>query len=153
MGRLGFRKLKTFMGREGHGFNVELTVDGKKVASVSNSGNGGCHLWYWDTEADKTEAKRLMREHPAYAKYLKEFPTLGEGEAPDHVVDALIDDVESEKQLRRWCKTKIVFRVADWPDGQYHTYKGMFNAANVAAIMQRYPGAEIINARFGQPTE
>lgn len=153
MGRLGLRKLKIFTGRDGQGFEVELTLDGETVASVINSGNGGCHVWYWKPEADRDEAHRLMREHPAYSKFLKEFPTLGESEAPDHVVDSLIDDVESEKQLRRWCKTKIVFRVEDWPEGQYRTYRGAYNAANVAAIMQRHPGAEIINARFGQPTE
>ena len=41
------RKVKSFRGMEGFGFNAELVRDGKPVALVIDEGNGGCYMFEW----------------------------------------------------------------------------------------------------------
>jgi len=47
MSKYSVRKVKTFRGREGHGFNAELLCDNIPVAFVMDEANGGTYHYEW----------------------------------------------------------------------------------------------------------
>ena len=54
--------IKSFIGREGHGFNAYLHHDGRKIAFVTDHANGGCLSFDWlakDRDVAMADAKAL----------------------------------------------------------------------------------------------
>ena len=132
--------LKTFQGMEGGGFNVTLCKDGKPIAFVINEGCGGCCLWRWLDRAAEAPFK-------AYVK--KELP--GEDfEVEDLYISRLIDAVEGEKQIRRWCKKKVVFRLKTDKADTYRTLTAPYSAEAAAFLRKKHGEAleEILNERY-----
>src|ERR1035437_5586271 len=86
---LTVRKVKTFQGRKGEGFNAELVVDGKPVCFVIDEANGGMFHYDWYKGTDTEEAM-----FDAVVANLPERP-YGHGMAgmfkPD--ADSLMDDL------------------------------------------------------------
>jgi hypothetical protein len=152
---LTIQKVKFFKGMEGMGgFNAELVFNGKPVAFVIDDDCGGCLNWHWyQGKGDVEGAKAALKAMPEYKKCREEFPTLGEGEAIDSAMRGIIMQFEEEKSLKRWCKTKIVWRSKIHKEGEYGIWKAPYTLAHIAAIKAKHPDAEIINERFiGKPT-
>jgi len=119
--------VKTFDGHEGRGYNANLYRDNKKVASVINEGNGGCPFIYWVRPKDKVEVevewageKRMMnlcRDEAAMQEHCKSLPPEPSGFGtdleitPDFFIDLLIEEYEENRELRRWCKNSVVYRL------------------------------------------
>ena len=77
----------TFMGTEGHGFNADLLLNGKKVAFVIDSGNGGCYSYQWSDPA-------------AEPKLATDTKGMAEFEADDWGIAHLVDDFEQAWQKK-----------------------------------------------------
>jgi len=52
-GNYSVKKVKTFEGMDGCGFNADLCRDGKKVARAIDSGCGGEAMFYWEDQESK----------------------------------------------------------------------------------------------------
>lgn len=130
------------MSQETECFVAELWLDGRNRGAVSNDGHGGPHS-FSDWEAQK--------ELDAYGKTLPPlksdlFPDGLEMDAELIVSEALSQHLE-EKQFRRWCKTKTVFRLPGDKEGEWRTIQGA-NPATLLHVQSKYPTAEILNLRF-----
>jgi hypothetical protein len=163
--KLTIKNLKTCRGREGIAFSCIVYVDGVKAAFASDDGNGGEMRIDWTPT--RTPGKSIW-ESPvkdrleAYCKTLPphKFPaydgTDDLSEMPwtiAFLIDHAIDAIETEKKLKRWCKTKVVFHVEGESDETYHTMGLLWagNEARVRAQLAKEYGktkVEIINERF-----
>jgi hypothetical protein len=123
-------------------FSAELWINDQKRGNVSNRGNGGPH------DFDDRKAEVELNEHgktlpPMQSQYFPEgLPMDGE-----LIVSELLAKHLEEKEYRRWCKTKTVFRLPGDKDGQWRTIKGV-HPSIVVHINKNYPEAEILNLRF-----
>ena len=66
------KAVKTFMGRDGYGVNANLYYEGKKVAFLLDSGNGGCLDvdWVCKTKNDKPYIPEIVKESQLYLQCL-----------------------------------------------------------------------------------
>jgi hypothetical protein len=137
---LEVRKVKTFRGHDGQGFNAELWLDGKKVADVFDAAYGGCFEYTWDDRSAEAKIEAHVKTLP------KETATFGTKKVTitpdmDTLVSSLIDKWEEAKQLRRWCTNKIVFRLKGEKEGVYTTVKGIWKGAEARwkeALQKKY---------------
>ena len=67
----------------------------------------------------------------------------------DIAVGKLVDDFESAKELRRWCKTKVVLKLKKDGEGEYSTLAAVYTPELDAKIQAKYGDqlVEIINKR------
>lgn len=133
-------KVKTFEGMEGKGFNATLCRDGKPIAFVIDEGCGGCYLWRWLVKDAELPFKTHVRN---------EFPN-EKFEREDMFIGRLIDQWETEKQLRRWCRKEVLFRLkGDKPD-TWRTLLAPYSPEAVAHLHKKYDPEieEIANERF-----
>lgn len=111
------KNVKTFMGREGKGFNATLYKNGKNIGMVIDSANGGCYSYQLDRE-----------EQELLEKYAKENLTLEERsingkeitlELSDIFMDKLINEFLTTQTFKRKCKKKTLFTTNKTPKGSY----------------------------------
>lgn len=143
--KLQIKNLKSCDGREGPGaaFSCSLYIDGKRAAVVRNSGSGGCNDYDW---LDRSLRQPFL-DHCAALHPDIEF------EVEDHVIAVLLDTLETEKQLKRWCRKSVVFRLASDNEDAFRTLKVKWpgNEDRVRTHLQGKHGdnlAEIVNERF-----
>lgn len=157
-------KIKSFEGRQGHGFSAEITRDGAAVASVLDEANGGMMRIDWFTgkgaarkygnpEAAKELIELARAEYAAaggdaaYEAELKSrnqwFEGAGLSKASDQ--DMLEQWINAEflriqllKSLRRWSKNQTVFRVAGDKVGQFRMLSMPYSPAALAHLEQRF---------------
>lgn len=154
------RKIKTFKGHDGIGFNAELLLDGVVAADVVNLASGGDFEFHWVTP----EARH------AYKSYVDALPVPPlRADAPDWereawpngmpwnedgwVEELVCQDLE-EKALKRLAKKHICFRLKNktYTRGGWSTIT--LNGSNVVerrAQLERKYGedlGEVLNDRF-----
>lgn len=171
--------LKSFTGTEGLGFDCNLFLDGKKICQVVNLADGGECNYYFprhknpdDPQGENSiEAKILQEWVDAYPKRTHEEMTnlyrevgLGEkylqeqiAENPegeklgvDEIMGVVVEALENERRLRRWCKKATLFNLkGDGPDS-YRTVKHPFDETVENWLTKKYGDKieEIINKRF-----
>ena len=137
--------VKTFRGMEGQGFNATLCRDGKPIAHVDDEGCGGCYNWRWLVK----DAEALFKAHVKQQLPAVEF------EPEDHFISRLVDELQEERTLRRWCKGKTVFRLKADAPGSYHTLTSRYSAAAAAHLRRKHGEllGEIVNERFVKQEE
>ena len=146
--KLELKKIKIHndMSDETTAFSAELWLDGKKAFFIKNDGCGGSH--YYD---------RIVGcgfEFEDLNKYAKDKYPSEEFEVVDHMIDEMINDYEENKQLKGWCKRKLVFRLKGDAKGIYNTVPMLtpFNYSKELGIAhtKKYGDLleEIINERF-----
>jgi len=169
-GDYSVKSIKSFMGREGLGFNANLYRGKKKVAFLRDDANGGEVDIDWVTGKNPQTREDYPTEiawNKAWAKYhsankvesdlldthLKTLPNIDsnyEGVEP-LVVDAgwfvtdLVSKWESEKDLRkmqRQCRTKTLFRQSNAGQGRYQILNAVCDDA-VRARLHRDFGQEV----------
>jgi len=138
---------------EGYGFNAELLQSGKPVAFVIDEANGGCLKWQWYKDIDIAAVKAELRESRAFFDSRKKFPTLGEGTAYDSAMIDIVTSHEELQSIKRWCKTKLVWKLPNAKKGQYGTWKVPYTTEFVAKIKKDHPDAIIMNELFGRPVD
>ena len=129
------------MGMEGHGFNVDVWINGIKSIFVIDDANGGCFNYqpytYNNPKADQVKVNVQLLED--YIKSLPEYPMEINGEPymrdgkvvmmkPD--MDNFIDDAinalqkaKEEKKLVRLMQTSFLFGVPNANQYQYVQYR------------------------------
>ena len=161
--------VKSFIGNEGYGFNANLLRDGKKVAFLIDDANGGeINVQWLDWKAPKVEVKGInytgkeythsgTPEQAKLAKFLMNLPKTKnpydgkmEHVSRDVYLCELVDKFESEKQFKRWCKTKVCFRVKGDKEGSWRTLKAKFHPLIAEKIREKFGDQleEILNERF-----
>jgi len=137
------KNVKTFRGREGHGFNASLYFMNKRVALVYDDASGGPVVFEWkDRDAEKAMQALCGGQSPVRGVTID----------PDLLVGTLIDEYESDRVLRRHCKTKVMFRLPTDPADEYRIFKTGFTAEIVDRIHRDYGAkAIIVNFMFGAP--
>lgn len=156
--KIEIKSLKTMQGREGVAYTCTLHVDGKKAAFVRDEGNGGC-LWIDWTPTRKaggsifdSPVKDRLEAHCAEKAPLEtEFGPLSWN--LDLLIGEAVEDEIERRALKRWCRTKVVFRLEGDARGEYRTIKMKFagNEDRVRAMLAQDFGdrvAEIVNERF-----
>ena len=122
-------------------FTADIAVDGKTIGSVKNDGRGGCNFYHWNDHAvgAKIEAHAKSVDASGY-----NFEHL------DRLLDGMISKAQEEKQFKRWCKTRVVFRLKGDKDGEWRNIKLLYNKAiHRPQLEKRYPNLEeVLNERF-----
>ena len=123
-------------GNEGPAFSCSLWIDGVKVAEVRYDGRGGPYMWRWlHDAANATWA--------AYVKAQPPMPPLHEGGEPlaindDIALEDIFNAERERKQVTRWCKTNVVFRLTTDEPGVFHKFKGQFTPAVKERLGKQY---------------
>ena len=99
-------KVAKFASEETLCFEANIYVDGKKIGVAYNEGHGGCNGYHF---TDKAAGK-------AFHAYCESIPsTYGIPSHPmadaDELIDRLVNEFESNKDFKRWCRTKVCFRL------------------------------------------
>ena len=161
--------VKSFMGTEGHGFNASLYRDGKKVAFIIDSANGGEYDYQWsDWKEPKVDINvtSWMNGEPITFKGTPEEKILYEHIetlppiAPDDIitqemkmdkdifVSRLIEKYESERWMKRQLKNKFLFQIGtEIGNKSYQTFKkssGMNREQVIGYIKKTYPNKKYI---------
>jgi hypothetical protein len=163
------KNVKSFQGREGHGYSCDLYRDGKKVATVTDTANGGSVDFYWlDTGKaprvpitchnyrdelhtyNGTPEEKQFVEHADGQTYVSPITNKTERKDSDIFMSELVDAFENKKRLKRLCKTKTVFALKS-QKGEYYTFNRAYNPQLADMIRAKYGEdlAEIVNERVG----
>ena len=130
--------LKSFIGNEGHGYNVSLYRDGKKVAFVIDDASGGMVDFQWlDWKGGHSLEELTLLE---FLKG-KMSPPCFEGDTesqttPEEFVGSLIDDQEIDKKLRALCRKHTLIRITRDPEDAYRVVKQPFTPAIRQALIE-----------------
>lgn len=163
--RLTIKSYRSCTGNEGEAFSCTLYLDGKRMGTVKYDGWGGPFMYeFWKKvrgEVRRDEAKeRAVREYCESRPDIVcsfEDPETGKPcvmkADVDLVVGEVIEDHQEERQLRSWCRTKVVFKLRGTKDGEYMTLAVRFagNEERVRKQLARKYGdrvEEIVNERF-----
>jgi len=144
------KNIKTFRGHEGHGFNVSLYCDNKKVAFVMDQADGHPVIIEWDDPS----AEGVLNNHIKDMTYTF-YETVNPMTA-DIFIAQLVDRVENEKavlaQQKRWIKNQTVFHIKGEPEGDFRTVKSPFSKKIKEFIINKYGDQVeyILNERHGQ---
>ena len=135
MSKYTVRKVKTFVGHEGHGFNAELLRDGVPVAFVIDDANGGevSFDWYdrdervpyeFERHGDgKTVTLKIPKEEATLREHIKGRTATAFGETfpltIDVFVGGLLDAHKMAASLKRRCKSSTCYRLVGQEPGEY----------------------------------
>lgn len=139
------KKLKSFTGREGYGFNADLYMDGKKVAFVIDEASGGCYHWnYENREIEKT-----------FCDYVKTLPNVPSEHFPnglkmdeDSFISELVAKAEAAKKVKRDCAKKTCVKLPKNPEGGYSIFNTPFSPTVREGILKQHPDAKFLNEIF-----
>lgn len=140
--KIEIKGLKTFVGREGYGFNANLYVNGKKTAFIADDANGGPFFY-------EVFDKKVFGELSDYVKTLPSLKTeYGDLEMDmDLFLDDYIAKYEADKKLKNICKTKTAF---SYDNGKtMYTISNKFSSTVKVYLMTKY-GKDVIiyNEKF-----
>ena len=146
--KLEIKKLKTWDTHDGGGYQGELLMDGQRCAYFHNDGNGGPVDW----RPFSADLFAKLQQHVQALPPLPPDPVFHGMVIPmdlDIFIGGLIDDTLQERQMKRWCRTKTVFRLPGDPEGEYRTIKAPYTEQVKVHLFNKYGGqAQIINERF-----
>jgi hypothetical protein len=127
-------KIAQHLSEETTAFTATIYVDGMKVGTVKNDGQGGSNSYYLEKGwVDKLEV------------YAKSLPDLQSAYGPlkmdlDLLVDELMNKQEQEKHLKRQLKKTTFFRIQgeEYGADEWRTVKSPYNAAVQAFLDKKY---------------
>jgi hypothetical protein len=129
-------KIAAFASEETTCFQAALWIDGKKAATVSNEGRGGCNTFRFQDRALEQQFHEYCRTQPPLPD-----PHFENGlpMSSDLFVSLLLEDYEEAKKLKQWCKTKTVFRLIGDEPGSWRITALRFSPAVKARLEKLYP--------------
>jgi hypothetical protein len=124
---------------DGYAWSGAITKAGRKVGWAEDGGYGGAVLVRFDGPGrDALEAEFLAAA--------RAFDPECDFEQAGTFASQLADLNDEVKRLRRACKTKLVFRRAGDPGGEWRTLAVLFAPERAAALRAKYPDVvEIAN--------
>lgn len=114
-----------------------------RVAFFEDDGRGGAMRIFYDNKGAEKELEFFVKDNVVFEN------DYFEGEPEASFIDYLIDQLLNEKQLKRWCKTKLVVKLKSKP-GEYIRFNKIGN--NVVAKYKDKVLADL-NKRFGDDLE
>ena len=139
------KNVKSFMGREGGGYECSLYKNGKRIGTVTDTAGGGMVDFY----LNKGEKEILDAHCLTLPKWGSEF---GDGKNEydtdcDIFLSQLVRKFDEQKQYKKWCKKQTVFSIDGDKDGHFRTINKVFDANVKAHLVKKYPdcGLRIIN--------
>ena len=138
------KNLKTFNGREGKGYNANLFRDGKKVAELIDSGDGGEAVV---REVVFGEVKRIEQEISG------KFIDLGEEFQNMKVpmdVSSYLSQLVEEFEMKKLCRKYTLMRFKGDSEGFYRKLSLPFTPEVKAVLFRQYGDhiIEFINERY-----
>ncbi len=127
----GVTKVKTFRGREGHGFNATLLRDGKPVALVMDMADGSCARFEWRDRAEE----QILED------YLKGMRMEFYGQVMDMTADMFVVALVDEHVLDKLCRRKTVFRLPG--DEDWKTVSIPWGPEAKQWLSNKYPGQAV----------
>jgi hypothetical protein len=129
-------------------FSATLYIDGTRAGVVSNRGCGAPHEFqFQDRKLEKSFYEWCQQQppHPADASFPYSLPM-----DADLYISLLLGDMETNKQIKKWCKKQTLFRLKNDPKGEWRTLKLPFNQQVKERIIAKYGDqiAEIANERI-----
>ena len=100
-------------------FEAELIKNGKLVAHISNAGRGGADLMHFVTPVARCEFEAYIDSLPMETS---PYPELSKDDIKvdaEEFIQRLIHISESKKKLKRWCKTKVVYKTKACKKGEW----------------------------------
>jgi hypothetical protein len=152
------KNVKSFVGREGYGFNANLYLSGKKLAFAIDDASGGGVNYQWEgstTEeklANQKLAKDFVDAHPPELMdpnaeaWVKTLYTDGKRKLDlDELVTRLVDQFENDKNLNRKKKTSVPFTTPACASGNYFVMKHNGDIEGTKAfILKKHPDATFL---------
>lgn len=112
------KAVKSFMGREGMGYECSLYKDGKRIGKVVDTCDGGgmvqCYLNKGEEEALETFCKSLPKEQWSEEEFFSKeefYKYYPEGFEVDvcSFMAKMVDEFEAKAKLKKLCRNKTVF--------------------------------------------
>jgi len=150
-GEYSVKKVKSFMGREGYGFNADLHRGKTKVAFAYDDASGGEIRIDWLTGGyNGGEEGRLLKEHIATLPLVE--AEIGEGRTLTIDEGWFISDCVSMyelnkdlRKMRKQCETKTLFRHSNHNYGQYGIVNCSCDDRVRAQLREQHGDVEIFN--------
>jgi hypothetical protein len=126
-------KFAEFASDETNCFSCTLYIDGKAATRVSNQGQGGPNMWDDWKVAEKLDAYGKTLPILKFEEYELE-------QDADTLVDALVSAALTERENKRICKNKTVFRVPgkEYKKGEYSVYKKVYDAVMKEFMFKKF---------------
>jgi len=142
-------------------FTCTLYNGSKRVATVYEAGDGGeLQVSYIGAREVEVTTKHGYKRNVTQGQldlinFVKGKTYEFDGETCEHDIPSylfgLVEKYELEKQVKGWCRTKIVIRVEGGEEGSYLTYKAKFTERNKEALLKKRSDIiEFVNERFGK---
>jgi len=148
------KSLKTFIGMEGHGFNVDVWINGVKCFLAIDSAQGGCYEYqsysYKNPKAEQVKANtKLLEDYiaslPETPLMISDEPYEQDGKAvmmkPD--MDSFINDevialevAKEEKKKVNLMKRAILVGMPNSKDYAFYNYKSALSAVPKFILQQ-----------------
>jgi hypothetical protein len=147
------------LSQETAAFSADVWIDGVKVGTAENNGHGGQTMVF-------ISPPELYAKADAYAKSLPPtvYPARDgmESFSSPSSLDGLIDDLlgkyldekDTKAQYKRWCKTKVCFRLKGDKADEWRTMKldgGKYTKRQKEYLVKKYGDQieEILNEKIG----
>lgn len=137
---LTVKKVKTFNGMEGPGFECYAAVDGSICAHVLDEGCGG-PMWWQVLDADvlKSYAASIGAPDAVQGQAVRLDSKL------DEAVAAAVDEWEWQRKAKRISRTRTLFRLPTDPAHEWRTLNAVYSDQTRDHIRAKYPTATIWN--------
>ena len=128
-------KVAAFLSQETVAFSATVFIDGKRVGTVDNAGQGGGNNYNFDYPKLLEAAEEFVKTQP------RVFPEF-ENDL-DSYIGKLVDDHENKKRLARICKKKTLFLLeGDDESKGWRTIKHPYGEA-VQAFLDKNYGSKV----------
>lgn len=137
-------KHASFASRETTCFEASIYIDGKKAGSVRNDGRGS------EDEIFPYELRNRIDTYAAILPMRDVSAIFGDviphliPESAGSLIGALMDDWMEQRDLKRMCSKKVLFRIPGhtYSNGEYHTYNYKFTPEVKIKLIAKY-GAQV----------
>ena len=135
------KNIKSFQGMEGTGFSCSLYLDNKKIGTVTDTANGGMIDFYFDSVEEENKLDEFCLTLPQWgAEYGdKRYDT-----DKDIYVTNLVSKFEETKKVKRWCRTKIVFKLDEDKKGSYQIIPHKYTTKIATALREKHEGKGLV---------
>jgi hypothetical protein len=142
------KAVKSFTGREGYGFECSLYKNGKRIGTVTDTASGGMIDFYLDKGEEeildkycaslpkKQWSEDTMLTKEQWDKFWKDGKKIDK----DDFVTSLVTKWETQKEYKKWCRKKTVFRISDDKQGEFRTISQPFDSKIKAHLEKKYEG-------------
>ena len=131
--KITVKNYKSCRGNEGDAFSCTVYLDGKKAAHVQYDGWGGEYLWDFTVSDGQMYGGTMCAKFKAYCDGLpKQKTSIEDADDPTgfwHMqpdMNTLLDDalklMLENRQLKRWCKKNLVYRVKGQKEGEWYQW-------------------------------